>query len=131
MSYRYRSSSSSSVAAIAIVVAAMLLIGGCNAVVQLATRDDVTFTIQEKGIKRGSGNSGDKYLLYTDKGVYQNTDSWLALKFRSSDLYGKLKVGRTYDCTAQGLRIPFFSSYKNVLDCDEVSNGQPQEASPR
>ena len=97
----------------------VLLVGGCNYAVFSATKGHHTFTVEDKITKRNS-DGGDKYLIFTDKGTFENTDSIFALKFRSSDLYGKLKVNHKYACTTVGLRIPLFSSYKNLLDCEEI-----------
>lgn len=113
-SYR-RPSGGQGLVAIALVV--LLFFGGC-AGCRLASRGDVTVKVEDKLTKR-DGDS-DRYLIYTDKGVFQNTDSLLALKYRSSDMYHELKVGKVYDCRTEGFRIPLFSMYKNLLECEEV-----------
>lgn len=106
-------------AVVAILVVFVLPFAGCGTAL-VASRDNVTFTINEKQIK-ASGSKGDqRYLLFTDKGVFSNEDSLFALKYRSSDLWATLKVGGTYRCRTEGWRIPFFSSYANVLECEQV-----------
>jgi hypothetical protein len=58
-----------------------------------------------------------KYLIYTENGVYENTDTFCYMKFNSSDLYGKLstKVGKEVTVKVTGLRIPILSMYKNIV----------------
>ncbi|NRQ31328.1 hypothetical protein HII36_05675 [Nonomuraea sp. NN258] len=56
-----------------------------------------------------------RYLIFTDRGVYENTDAWLSLKFNSSDIYGALKVGQTYRLKVNGWRVEVTSSYPNIL----------------
>ena len=101
----------------------VLIAVGCVLALR-ASRDSVEFTLTERVVKRASGQGGDKYLLYTDRGVFQNTDSVWAWKFRSSDLQAELRDGGRYRCETQGWRIPFLSEYRNVLDCEPVVAGQ-------
>ena len=49
------------------------------------SRETITSTVKEKEVKRYGGK--DKYLIFTDKEVFENTDSWIELKFNSSNLY--------------------------------------------
>lgn len=55
------------------------------------------------------------YLVFTDKGVFRNQDSWAYLAFNSSDVYSKLKVGSTYKFTIYGYRNRWNSEYPNIL----------------
>lgn len=66
-----------------------------------------------------SGNhehTSSKYLVFTDDEVFENTDSWLFLKFNSSDIQNKLKPNEKYVVKVVGWRIPFLSMYRNVLE---------------
>lgn len=105
----------------AIVIIALFAVAGVG-ITQL-TKDDVTITVKDKQTKLECSGSGsqrdckDVYLIFTDKGTYKDVDSLLMLKFNSSDLYGQLDRGKTYDCKVNGIRIPFFSTYKNLLEC--------------
>ena len=60
-----------------------------------------------------------KYLVFTDKGVFENTDSLLNFKWNSSDIYGELKVGETYTFNVYGWRVPFLSMYKNITSVEK------------
>jgi len=79
----------------------------------------VTFTVRDKTTKTdcNNGSCSSKYLIYTNKGVYQDTDSVWFFKFRSSDLYGNLQRGHRYTCKTAGYRIGLTSSYPNLIKC--------------
>lgn len=100
---------------IAITIAIILLI---IPIAERASETTVTFTVEDKAIKRYSDD--DKYLVYTDNGTYEITDSLVYWRWDSSDLYGKIKVGETYEAKVYGWRIPIFSSYKNIVSVEEV-----------
>ena len=55
-----------------------------------------------------------KYLIFTDKGVYECVDMFWKFKFDSSDQYSELKVGSSYTMTVYGWRIHFLSWYRNI-----------------
>ena len=57
-----------------------------------------------------------KYLVFTETEVFECTDSFVFWKFDSSDVYGKIHVGKTYQFQTAGWRVPFLSMYRNVLD---------------
>lgn len=65
--------------------------------------------------ERVQNGENSRYLVWTENEVFENTDSLLALKFRSSDLHGKLRIGATCDLTVNGWRIPLLSSNRNIL----------------
>lgn len=104
-----------------------LVIGGIVAVFLLAiclpmlasvsNTDVVTATVSDKTVKR-SGES-DQYLVFTDKETFCVTDSLYHGQFRSSDLYGRLKVGETYTFKVFGWRIPFFSQYRTIYQVEK------------
>ena len=76
---------------------------------------DITIKDKER-ITTGSGeNIEDKYMIFSNDEVFENTDSWLFIKFNSSDVQGKLEVGKTYNVKVTGWRIPFLSQYRNII----------------
>ncbi len=86
------------------------------------TRRNYIATVTEKVVKRY--NNSDKYLVFTKLSngeirVFENRDSLLEFKFRSSDLQAKLETGKTYDIKAYGWRIPLTSWYENVISAEE------------
>lgn len=93
------------------------LVGGC-AVYQSSAKT-VTFTVQDKVVKNDSGSS--KYLIFTNHGVFKDTDSFAFFKFNSSDVYGQLEKGHTYRCKVAGWRVHVASAYPNIISCSEVA----------
>ena len=83
----------------------------------------VRATVTDKGIKRI--DKTDQYLIYTDSEdgieVFQITDSILAGRFNSADLYAEIRVGKTYDFGVRGDRNGVLSWYPNIYEIDEVS----------
>jgi hypothetical protein len=83
------------------------------------TQDTVTATITDKDriVERdGDGGTRSKYLIFTDQETFENTDSLLAGKFNSSDVYGRLKVGDVCRFKVNGFRNGFLSMYRNILE---------------
>lgn len=66
-----------------------------------------------------SGQEYCRYLVFTDKGVFENTDTIWHLKFDSSDMYNNLVAGKDYNVVAVGWRIPVLSVYKNIIEIKE------------
>ena len=64
-----------------------------------------------------SGDKEDqKYLVFTDSGVFENTDSFWRWKYNSSDVQADLKrhQGKKMRIHYYGWRSPFFSAYPNI-----------------
>lgn len=78
-----------------------------------------TLTVTDKTVKLD--NKDSKYLVFTDRGVYQDTDAFFIGKFNSSDVYGALTVGKSYICSVMGVRNHFFSWYQDIVSCKEIS----------
>ncbi len=81
---------------------------------------NVEFTVNkaERVVDRGGKDA--RYLVYTDKGTYEITDSLVNGRFNSSDLYGSIVAGKKYSCDAIGFRAGFVSAYENLLSCKEI-----------
>ncbi|MEU7911370.1 hypothetical protein [Microbispora bryophytorum] len=73
-----------------------------------------TATIESKE-RVCESRSSCRYLVWTDQGVYEDTDALWSLKFDSSDIYGALQVGHTYRLKVNGWRTQLTSSYPNIL----------------
>ena len=78
------------------------------------TTESVVVTVTSK--ERIHNEDESIYLIYTDEGVFKNTDSIYYFKFNSSDIYGELKEGESYRLNVYGFRIPFLSKYKNIIN---------------
>ncbi|MDE2373163.1 MAG: hypothetical protein KGL96_02950, partial [Hyphomicrobiales bacterium] len=59
-------------------------------------------------------------LVYTDKEVFEDTDSLTRFKWNSSDIYGELKSGCTYDAKVFGFRNHFLSMYRDIISVQQV-----------
>lgn len=84
--------------------------------------------VKDKDIKR-SGEE-DKYMIYTDQGVFENTDAWLNFKFNSSDVYNDLEEHKYYDIKTQGWRMTFFSAYPNIIGFEPCTHPEHQKNKP-
>ena len=101
------------VTAAVFTISAAILGGGIYGGYQFMNPTHVfTATVQDK-VRTGGQDS--KYLIFTDKGVYENTDSIVNGKWNSSDVYGALSVGKSYEFKVRGRRIPFLSMYPNII----------------
>jgi len=103
------------------VAVVAILFATANIWIHFATMTMVSeVVIQDKErVVTGSGATQEsKYLIFTDTETFENIDSWLALKFNSSDVYGAIPVGAKCAFTVTGFRIPFFSMYRNILDAN-------------
>lgn len=97
--------------AVLFLVAVVLAI---SPIIHFSTMETVyEHTVTEK--ERIVGKESSKYLIFTDKEVFENTDSLLAFKYNSSDFYGRIQVGQVCSFKVTGFRIPFLSSYRNIL----------------
>lgn len=91
------------------------------------TTERVVVVDKERQVS-GSPENGiqSKYIVFTDKEVFENTDSMIRGKMNSSDVQAKLHVGCTYDVTAYGFRSNWLSMYRNISKVDHV----PTETCP-
>lgn len=110
-----------------IIIIAMMIFAMWHVCDKAYNRYEVTATVTEKVVKNYSGRG--KYLIFAeDKNgtpvVMEITDSVLALRFNSSDVYASLKVDSTYRFTVGGQRNEFFSWYPNIYEYRELSNSE-------
>lgn len=56
--------------------------------------------------------------MYGEEEVFENTDSWLFLKFNSADIQNEIEEGKTNKIKVAGWRVPFFSWYRNVVSVE-------------
>lgn len=100
---------------IGIIVVIVLIVGSLIAspIIAFSTKDTVTVTVTDK--ERIGDRDSSRYLIFTDRGTFENTDTLWYWKFNSSDVYGKLKKGQKYTMNVYGWRVPFLSWYKNII----------------
>lgn len=79
-------------------------------------------TLPDRSVQYNANGDKNTYanLVYTDKGTFQNSDSWFPSKHNSSDLYGKLYEKGTFECEIVGWRWPVFNVYPDLIKCEAV-----------
>jgi hypothetical protein len=103
-----------------------LMVFGLIVVVTVLTRAEngketqyETITIKDKERIMDRYGKGSRYLVWSEDETFENVDSLIFGKFNSSDLQGKLEIGKTYKCEVFGLRVQILSMYRNLIDCEE------------
>lgn len=94
---------------LAIGIIAVLII---YPVVYILISGEDTIFVKEKWIKYKKSDA--KYLIYTDKGTFEISDSLTRWQWRSSDLYGCIENNKSYNIKYYGFRFGFLSDYKNI-----------------
>lgn len=110
--------------AIALVVIAVIAIP----VISFSNDHAYTVTITDKErvtTQVAEGQTDSKYLIYGEDEngktyVFENTDTLFRWKFNSSDVFGALKEGETYELTVIGFRVHIFNWYENIIDFKAV-----------
>lgn len=110
--------------AIALVVIAVIAIP----VINFSNDHKYTVTITDKErvtTQVAEGQTDSKYLIYGEDEngktyVFEDTDTLFRWKFNSSDVYGALKEGDTYELTVIGFRVHIFNWYENIIDFKAV-----------
>lgn len=108
--------------AIVLVIIAIVVIA--FPVINFTNDHTYTVTINDKErvtTQVAEGQTDSKYLIYgEDKNgktyVFEDTDTLFRGKFNSSDVYGALKEGETYELTVIGFRVHLFNWYENIID---------------
>jgi len=99
----------------------MLIFGIANAT---HTSTHIECLVTDKD-RTGDRNGGSDMRVYTKNcGVFEVADSWLSLTWSSADTYNSIHRGSWYNFTTRGWRIPFFSSFPNIVGVEEVAHGQ-------
>lgn len=112
--------------AIALVVIAVIAVPVMN-----FTNDHkytITITDKERVTAQFAKDNISKYLIYGEDEngktyVFEDTDTLFRWKFNSSDVYGALKEGETYELTVIGFRVHILNWYENIVDFKAVENG--------
>jgi len=91
-----------------------ITVGSISYWYQVGTLETVQITIYDK--QRVTTGSKSKYMVFTSGESFEDTDSFYHSKYNSSDLFSHLKIGCTYELSVYGKRIPFFSTYRNIVE---------------
>jgi hypothetical protein len=101
---------------IVVLVVAVLFSG---VILHFATKSTVVFTVEHRERVLNSNRDGSRYMIWGETNgtveVFENTDSVLALKWNSADVYGMMSVGAVCEATVTGIRVPMLSWNRNIL----------------
>ena len=99
---------------------------------KVSNKREVTAIVTDNVVKNSSNQS--RYLVFTEDkegniNTYEITDSLLAGRFNSSDLYASIKIGSEYKFEIGGSRNQFLSWYPNIYfyELIEENLGQQEE----
>ncbi len=98
------------------------LIGICIyfCTIDYQNEETIEIAVKDKYIKR-SGDT-DLYLVVSDKGeTYKISDLLFKGKFNSTDLYNQLDINNKYKITITGVRLQYFSMYKNINKIESIN----------
>ena len=119
----------------ALFLGAALTVASLSGCQNLVTNDPVTCTITDKDRSTEviEGQSKSVFRIYVEgegcDDTYGLADNIFKGNMNSSDFYGKLKVGKTYNLETVGVRNGFFSSFKEIVKATEVAGPTPSPSS--
>jgi hypothetical protein len=79
-----------------------------------------TVTDKERIVNNTSEGSSSKYIIFTNRGTFENTDTVFYWKWNSSDLYSSIKKDKTYIAHVYGFRVGFLSLYQNIISAEPL-----------
>ena len=96
-----------------LVFIVLLILGGITEIFLHYTNnhDEV---IHIKKVTDISNTDNVKYKVFSDEGVFENTDRYFILKFNSSDLQNEMMGKKVCKVHLMGHRIPLFSMYEDI-----------------
>lgn len=102
-----------------------IVLGGPSLVrylIYAQTLDTVRFTVNkvERVVDRGGQSA--RYMVFTDKESFENTDVWLLGKYDSADLHGRIRPGSTYQARVSGWRVPMLSWFRNIISLQDAKS---------
>ena len=100
---------------IGLFVLGLVLVGGSFAYYGSTEEVQVTVNDKEHVMYRNGSDLEDKYMVYSNDEVFENTDDLFYFKFNSSDVQNELKVDSSYTVKVVGWRIPVLSMHRNII----------------
>jgi hypothetical protein len=100
---------------ISCLIALLAMIPICSSYYSI---EEVDVFIKDKIVKRGSNS--DKYLIFTENEVFENTDCVVFGKFDSSDVFNSIENKTMMRLEVYGWRINFLSKYRNILSAKKL-----------
>lgn len=109
------------IAAVAVVILLPILFVGCKSYFERQTVTTKVISNDRVCNSVDAGNGVDcKYLIFTEAGTFKVVDSLAIMRMDSSDVYGRVREGHTYEITYYGWRIPLASEYPNIVELKET-----------
>lgn len=106
-------------ASISFIIMVSIIIISSIAILSYGCKEEIIqVKIREKEVKPDKDYS--RYLIFTDKEVFENTDSFTKWKFNSSDIQNQINIGKCYSFRVHWFRSNFFSQYRNILEVIEI-----------
>ena len=106
---------------IGIICLGLIIFGIYCSFIEYQNEETVEIVVKDKYIKRY--NDTDTYLVVSeDNETYKITDLLFKGKFNSTDLYNQLEIGKKFKITTTGVRLEYFSMYKNINKIEEINN---------
>ena len=110
-----------------LLAVSLVTIEGYRNISKAGPRRDYVGTVTDKTVKK-KNQYNDLYLVFTENEqgemeVLEVSDSLIAGRFDSSDLYGRIEIGKKYRFKVAGTRNYFFSWYPNIYEAEEVKEG--------
>jgi hypothetical protein len=96
---------------------------------RLTAVNDVTITITDR--ERVVSGESSYYLVFTNEGEFEVTDTMFFWDFASSSRYNQLKPGLTCQVKTSGTRWAFMSRYPNIVEiygCEGAGDGATEVA---
>jgi hypothetical protein len=99
-------------------LAVLLVSSGLRYAYVAVTTETVTDTFVRDSERVCNSDDAQKcrYIAFGEKETYENTDEWMFFKWNSSDVNKSLVKGATCEMKVYGIRIPFFSWYRNIIE---------------
>jgi len=99
------------------LIISLLALATVTSAVYYNSVEEVEIKVNDKEhvMYRNGSDLEDKYLVYSDAEVFENTDDLFYFKFNSSDVQNELKVDNSYTVKVIGFRVPCLSSHRNIL----------------
>ena len=113
--YYRRSRKSKVIAIVTVILVILITIPMCS---NYYSEKSYKITVTGKEVKNSIDDS--KYLIFakTENGetkTFSIEDNVIKWRWNSSDVYGDVEIGKTYEIKVIGWRIPIISSYENIM----------------
>ncbi len=103
-----------------IVLIVLAIVVSCSFIINTHKEEVLNVTVTDKAVKRYKDK--DVYLIFTDSGTFEVSDSLVGfIRFNSSDVYGSIEAGKTYNLKLRGYRVPIPSMYQNIESFEVVA----------